>query len=47
MAKTVNGQRVTFTLEGGAMINGVTISRVDIEASNGIIHGIDAAILPE
>jgi uncharacterized surface protein with fasciclin (FAS1) repeats len=47
MAKTVQGGEVTFTLNGGAKINGVTISTADIPASNGVIHVIDAVILPK
>jgi uncharacterized surface protein with fasciclin (FAS1) repeats len=46
MAKTVQGADVTFTLEGGAKVNGAPISAVDIEATNGVIHVIDAVILP-
>jgi uncharacterized surface protein with fasciclin (FAS1) repeats len=46
MAKTVNGADVTITLEGGAKVNGATISTADIAASNGVIHVIDAVILP-
>jgi uncharacterized surface protein with fasciclin (FAS1) repeats len=46
-AATVNGQSVTFTLDGGAMINGANIVATDIMASNGVIHVIDAVILPE
>jgi uncharacterized surface protein with fasciclin (FAS1) repeats len=45
-AATVQGGDVTFTLEGGAKINGAPISAADIEASNGVIHVIDAVILP-
>lgn len=45
-AATVNGADVTITLADGAKINGVTISTADIEASNGVIHVIDAVILP-
>ena len=47
MAKTVQGGEVTFTLAGGAKINGVTISTVDIAATNGVIHVIDAVIMPK
>jgi len=47
MAKTVQGGEVTFTLAGGAMVNGAMISTADIEASNGVIHVIDAVILPK
>lgn len=45
-AKTVQGGEVTFTLEGGPKINGVAISTPDIEATNGVIHVIDAVIMP-
>ena len=46
MATTVNGAQVTFTLEGGAKVNGAVISAADIKASNGVIHVIDSVILP-
>lgn len=45
-AATVQGAEVTFTLEGGAKVNGTAISAVDIEATNGVIHVIDAVIMP-
>jgi uncharacterized surface protein with fasciclin (FAS1) repeats len=45
-ATTVNGADVTFTLEGGPMINGANIIQPDVDASNGVIHVIDAVILP-
>jgi len=45
-AKTVNSAEVTITLDGGAKVNGVVISTADIAASNGVIHVIDAVILP-
>lgn len=45
-AATVQGGEVTITLEGGAKVNGATISTADIEASNGVIHVIDSVILP-
>ena len=46
MAATVNGAEVTITLDGGAKVNGAVISTADIEATNGVIHVIDAVILP-
>ena len=46
MAKPVQGGEVTFTLEGGAKVNGAMISGADIIATNGVIHVIDAVILP-
>ena len=45
-AATVQGGEVTITLDGGAKVNGATISAADIEATNGVIHVIDAVILP-
>lgn len=45
-AKTVQGGEVTITLEGGAKVNGAPVSTADIETSNGVIHVIDAVILP-
>ncbi len=45
-AATVNGADVTITLEGGAKVNGANITTADIEASNGVIHVIDAVIMP-
>jgi uncharacterized surface protein with fasciclin (FAS1) repeats len=46
-ATTVQGGDVTITLEGGPKINGATISTPDVETSNGVIHVIDAVILPQ
>jgi len=46
-ADTAQGGKVTFSVaDGMAMINGVHIVATDIEASNGVIHVIDAVILP-
>jgi uncharacterized surface protein with fasciclin (FAS1) repeats len=45
-AATVNGAEVTFTLEGGAKINGANIVQADIATTNGVIHVIDQVILP-
>jgi uncharacterized surface protein with fasciclin (FAS1) repeats len=47
MAATVQGQEVTITLEGGPKVDGAAISAADIEATNGVIHVIDAVILPK
>ena len=43
---TVNGAPATITLEGGPMINEANITQPDIQATNGVIHVIDAVILP-
>jgi uncharacterized surface protein with fasciclin (FAS1) repeats len=46
MAATVNGAEVTISLDGGVMVDGANVVIADIETSNGIIHVIDAVILP-
>jgi uncharacterized surface protein with fasciclin (FAS1) repeats len=46
-AATVQGGEVTITTEGGAKVDGANIVQADIEASNGVIHVIDAVILPK
>ena len=46
MATTVNGADVTIMTEGGVMVNEANVVTADIEASNGVIHVIDAVILP-
>jgi len=46
-ANTVLGKPVAITVEGGAvMINESKVVITDIEASNGVIHVIDAVLLP-
>ena len=47
-AMTVNGQYVDIMVDGDkVMIDGAQVIITDIEASNGVIHVIDAVILPE
>ncbi|MEM9395708.1 MAG: fasciclin domain-containing protein [Pseudomonadota bacterium] len=46
MAGTVQGTDVTIMTEGGVTVNGANVVSADIEASNGVIHVIDAVILP-
>ena len=46
-ATTVNGADLTFGTTDGVTVNGATVIAADIEASNGVIHVIDAVILPE
>ena len=46
MAATVNGAEITIGTEGGVMVNDANVVTADIEASNGVIHVIDAVILP-
>ncbi|MBQ2261827.1 MAG: fasciclin domain-containing protein [Loktanella sp.] len=45
-ATTVNGADVTIGTEGGVTVNDANVVTADIEASNGVIHVIDAVILP-
>ena len=45
---TVNGQRADIAMKKGKpMIDGATIIATDVEATNGVVHVIDAVILPE
>lgn len=43
---TVNGATVTIMTEGGVTVNGANVTAADIMATNGVIHVIDAVILP-
>jgi uncharacterized surface protein with fasciclin (FAS1) repeats len=46
-ATTVNGADITISIDGSTvMVNDATVAAADIEASNGVIHVIDAVILP-
>ncbi len=47
-AKTLNGQSVTIKVVGGkVLINGATVVKADIAATNGTIHVIDTVLLPK
>ena len=43
---TVEGQTVKLSTMGGVMVNNATVISADVMASNGVIHAIDAVILP-
>jgi uncharacterized surface protein with fasciclin (FAS1) repeats len=43
---TVQGEAITLATEGGVTVNGANVVAVDVLASNGVIHVIDAVILP-
>ncbi|MBL8858333.1 MAG: fasciclin domain-containing protein [Planctomycetes bacterium] len=46
-AATVNGQRVDVKVsDDGVMIDGAKVTTTDIRCSNGVIHVIDAVIMP-
>jgi uncharacterized surface protein with fasciclin (FAS1) repeats len=44
--ETLQGSMVDITVNGGVMIDGANVVAVDIECTNGIIHVIDAVMLP-
>lgn len=44
---TVNGESVTISVDGDTvMVNDATVVTTDIETSNGVIHVIDAVLVP-
>jgi len=46
-AETVEGSEVTISIgDYGVRVNGANVEAADIEASNGVVHVIDAVILP-
>lgn len=46
-AATVNGAKVTITIDGSTVkVNTATVTTADIMCSNGVIHVIDAVLLP-
>ena len=46
-AKTVNGKEVKFTARDGKVtVNNANVIKADIMASNGVIHVVDAVLLP-
>ena len=45
--KTVGGKELTLKIEAGKVsVAGANVTKPDISASNGVIHVIDAVILP-
>jgi len=52
MVKTVNGANITVTVDNGNVVltdgqgNKAKVVKTDIVASNGVIHVIDAVLLP-
>ena len=43
---TVEGQTIKLSTMDGVTVNGATVVAADVAASNGVIHAIDAVILP-
>ena len=46
-AKTVQGSEVAVDGKDGVTVDGAKVIKADIETSNGVIHVIDAVILPK
>jgi len=47
-ATTAQGQSVSLKVsEGGVMVDGAKVTQADLLASNGVIHVIDAVLLPK
>jgi transforming growth factor-beta-induced protein len=44
--ETVQGDPITITTDGGVMVNDANVVATDVMASNGVIHVIDAVLLP-
>ncbi len=44
---TVEGSDITITTDGGVKVNDANVTATDVEASNGVIHVIDAVLVPE
>tara|TARA_B110001450_G_scaffold38418_1_gene34248 strand:+ start:257 stop:742 length:486 start_codon:yes stop_codon:yes gene_type:complete len=47
MATTVQGGQIQIMTTAGVTVNGANVVTADIETSNGVIHVIDAVILPK
>ncbi|DAC42285.1 MAG TPA: fasciclin domain-containing protein, partial [Candidatus Poseidoniales archaeon] len=45
-ADAVNGQPLSFTVDGGVMVNGANVTLADVATSNGVIHVIDKVLTP-
>ncbi len=43
---TVQGENVTVDLTDGVMFNNATVIQADVTASNGVVHAIDAVLVP-
>ena len=47
MAKSVEGGEISVDATDGVMVDNAKVVKADIEASNGVIHIIDAVIMPK
>ncbi|PWJ44620.1 fasciclin domain-containing protein [Sediminitomix flava] len=46
MYETLNGESITVDLSSGVMIDNASVTKADMEASNGVLHVVDAVLLP-
>jgi uncharacterized surface protein with fasciclin (FAS1) repeats len=46
MVKTVQGGNLTINTTNGVMVNDAMVVQADIVSSNGVIHAIDAVLMP-
>jgi uncharacterized surface protein with fasciclin (FAS1) repeats len=46
-AKTVQGQMVKIDASNGVKVNGASVVKADVGATNGVIHVIDSVLLPQ
>ena len=47
MAKSVEGEQISIDATDGVKVDGAKVVKADVEASNGVIHVIDAVIMPK
>lgn len=48
IVKTLNGQDLTVSIKDGkVMINGANVIAADLKGSNGVVHVLDAVLLPK
>jgi uncharacterized surface protein with fasciclin (FAS1) repeats len=45
-AKTLNGRALAIDTRDGVRVGGAKVVKADVEASNGVIHVIDAVLIP-
>jgi uncharacterized surface protein with fasciclin (FAS1) repeats len=44
--ETVEGSTIAITTDGGVEVNDANVTATDVDASNGVIHVIDAVLVP-
>jgi len=46
MVPTVQGENVDVVVDGGVTVNGANVILADVKAGNGVVHVIDAVLIP-